>query len=142
MQINGSHSTKIAIWVGGKHSNARSKPTFHKLVVANLPNNPPRWPEVEEVVKTHLSLCLQGQRQGLFERMGEWIERIGWPRFFEMTGFAFTKHHLDTGVGARKTMNQSAHVHFYAATPLVREGRFSLTLPIHSERSRCVFQSL
>ena len=37
MQINGANSTKIAIWVGGKHSNARSKPTFHKLVVANLP---------------------------------------------------------------------------------------------------------
>ena len=51
MQINGADSTKIAVWVGGKHSNARSKPTFHKLVIANLPNNPPRWPEVEEVVR-------------------------------------------------------------------------------------------
>ena len=47
-----------------------------------------------------------------WERMGEWIERIGWPRFFELTGFAFTKHHLDTWTGARKTMNMSAHVHF------------------------------
>jgi sulfite reductase beta subunit len=44
--------------------------------------------------------------------MGEWIERIGWPRFFELTGLAFTKHHLDTWVGARHTMNSSAHVHF------------------------------
>ena len=34
--------------------------------------------------------------------MGEWIDRIGWPRFFELTGFAFTKHHLDTWTGARK----------------------------------------
>ena len=47
-----------------------------------------------------------------WERIGEWIDRIGWPRFFELTGFAFTKHHLDTWVGARKTMNMSAHVHF------------------------------
>ncbi len=47
-----------------------------------------------------------------FERIGEWIERIGWPRFFELTGFAFTKHHLDTWTGSRKTMNMSAHVHF------------------------------
>jgi len=51
MQINGDDSTKIAIWVGGKHSNARSKPTFHKLAVANLPNNAPHWPEVNAVVK-------------------------------------------------------------------------------------------
>jgi sulfite reductase beta subunit len=47
-----------------------------------------------------------------WERMGEWIERIGWPRFFELTGLAFTKHHLDTWTGARHTMNMSTHVHF------------------------------
>ena len=27
--------------------------------------------------------------------MGEWIERIGWPKFFELTGFPFTKYHID-----------------------------------------------
>jgi len=47
-----------------------------------------------------------------WERLGEWIERIGWSRFFDMTELAFTKHHLDTWTGARKTMNQSAHIHF------------------------------
>ena len=36
MQINSVESTKIAIWVGGKHSNARTKPTFHKLAVARV----------------------------------------------------------------------------------------------------------
>ncbi len=110
MQINSKESTKLAIWVGGKHSNARSKPTFHKLVVANLPNNPPRWPEVEAVVKKILYTYKDNAKD--WERMGEWIERIGWPRFFEMTDLAFTKHHLDTWTGARKTMNQSAHVRF------------------------------
>ena len=110
MQINGANSTRIAVWVGGKHSNARSKPAFHKLVVANLPNNPPRWPEVEEVVRTILYAYKEHGRP--YERVGEWIERIGWPRFFELTKFAFTKHHLDTWTGSRKTMNMSAHVHF------------------------------
>jgi sulfite reductase beta subunit len=110
MQINGAESTKIAIWVGGKHSNARSRPTFHKLVVANLPNNPPRWPEVEEVVRKILYAYKDGAKD--WERMGEWIERIGWPAFFEKTGLAFTKHHLDTWVGSRHTMNMSAHVRF------------------------------
>jgi len=29
-----------------------------------------------------------------------------------MTDLAFTKHHLDTWTGSRKTMNASAHIHF------------------------------
>ena len=110
MQINGADSTKIAIWVGGKHSNARSKPTFQKLVVANLPNNPPRWVEVEEVVMRILYAYKDNAKD--WERMGEWIERIGWPRFFELTELAFTKHHIETWTGARNTMNHSTHIHF------------------------------
>ncbi len=110
MQINSDESTKIAIWVGGKHSNARSKPTFHKLAVANLPNNAPHWPEVKEVVGRIVEAYKSDAKH--WERMGEWIERIGWNRFFEMTELAFTKHHLDTWTGARKTMNTSAHLHF------------------------------
>jgi len=110
MQINGPDSTKIAIWVGGKHSNARSRPTFHKLAVANLPNNPPRWPEVAEVVRNILYAYKNNAKD--WERLGEWIERIGWPRFFDLAGLAFTKHPLDTWVGARHTMNMSAHIRF------------------------------
>ncbi|MFC3117386.1 hypothetical protein ACFOHS_00225 [Jhaorihella thermophila] len=81
MQINGDDSTKIAIWVGGKHSNARSKPTFHKLAVANLPNNAPHWPEVKEAVGKIINAYKRDAKH--WERMGEWIERIGWPAFFE-----------------------------------------------------------
>jgi len=110
MQINGDDSTKIAIWVGGKHSNARSKPTFHKLVMANLPNNAPRWPEVSEVVGKILKAYKENAKD--WERMGEWIDRIGWPRFFELTDLPFTKHHIDTWTGARHNMNMSTHVHF------------------------------
>ncbi len=110
MQINGKDETRIAIWVGGKHSNARSKPTFHKLAVANLPNNPPHWPEVAAIVRKIVATYKADAKH--WERMGEWIDRIGWNRFFEKTGLAFTKHHLDTWTGARKTMNMSAHVHF------------------------------
>ena len=46
MQINDPEHSKFAIWVGGKNSNARGKPTFMKMVASGLPNNPPRWPEV------------------------------------------------------------------------------------------------
>ena len=110
MQINSDEGTKLAIWVGGKHSNARSKPSFHKLVVANLPNNPPRWPEVAEVVKTILYAYKNNARD--WERMGEWIERIGWPRFFELTDTPFTRHHIDDFKGARHALNASAHIRF------------------------------
>ena len=110
MQINSHESTKLAIWVGGKHSNARSKPTFHKLVVAGLPNNPPRWVEVGDVVKKILYAYKDQARD--WERMGEWIERIGWPRFFEVTDLPFTKHHIDDWHGARKSLNSSTHIHF------------------------------
>jgi len=110
MQINSEESTKLAIWVGGKHSNARSKPTFHKLVAAGVPNNPPRWPEAAEIVKKILYAYKEDGRP--WERMGEWIERIGWPRFFELTDLAFTHHHIDDWRGARGSLNASAHIHF------------------------------
>jgi sulfite reductase beta subunit len=43
--------------------------------------------------------------------MGEWIERIGWPRFFELAASLpeAPSRYVD---GARKTMTMSAHVHF------------------------------
>ena len=110
MQINDPIHSKIAIWVGGKHSSTRSKPMFHKLVAAGLPNNAPRWPEVAEVVKKILAVYKADARA--WERMGEWIERIGWPRFFELTELPFTKYHVDNWRGGRANLNASAHLHF------------------------------
>jgi sulfite reductase beta subunit len=110
MQINDPVNSKLAIWVGGKHSSTRSAPAFHKLVVAGLPNNAPRWPEVAEVVKKILAAYKADARP--WERIGEWVERIGWPRFFEMTGLPFTKYHIDDWRGSRQTLNASSHVRF------------------------------
>ncbi len=110
MQINDPEHSKLAIWVGGKHSNARSKPTFHKLVAAGLPNNPPRWPEVSAIVKQILNAYKSDARD--FERMNEWIDRIGWPRFFELTDLPFTKHMIDDWRGGRRNFNASTHIRF------------------------------
>ncbi len=114
MQINDPEHTKLAIWVGGKHSNARTRPTFHKLAVAGLPNNPPRWPEVAAAVKTILRAYQQDARD--WERIGEWIERIGWPRFFELTGLPFTPYHIDDWRGGRGSLNASAHIRLSAGS--------------------------
>jgi len=110
MQINDPEHSKIAIWVGGKNSNARSRPTFHKLVAAGLPNNAPRWPETAEVVKKILAVYKADARP--WERMADWIDRIGWPGFFEKTGLPFTKYHIDDWKGHRRTLNASAHIRF------------------------------
>ncbi len=110
MQINDPVNTKIAIWIGGKNSNARTKPTFHKLVISGLPNNPPRWPEVSAAVKKILEAYRKDGRP--YERVGEWVERIGWARFFALTGLPFTRHHIDDWRWARGTWNTSAHLRF------------------------------
>lgn len=110
MEINHPEHSKLAIWVGGKNSNARSKPTTMKVVAHGLPNNPPRWPEVNAVVKTILMAYKEGGRP--WERMGEWIERIGWPKFFEITGLTFDEDMVDNYRHARSTFNKSAHVRF------------------------------
>jgi sulfite reductase beta subunit len=110
MQINHPEHSKLAIWVGGKNSNARTRPSFQKLVAAGLPNNPPRWPEVAVVVKKILLAYKEDGRD--WERMSEWIDRIGWPRFFEVTGLPFTRYHIDNWKGSRATLNASTHIRF------------------------------
>jgi sulfite reductase beta subunit len=110
MQINDPEHTKLAIWVGGNHSNARSKPTFQKLVAAGIPNNPPRWPEATAIVKKILQTYKDNARD--WERLNDWIERIGWPRFFELTELPFTKFHIDNWRGSRRSLNASTHIRF------------------------------
>jgi sulfite reductase beta subunit len=98
----------ISIWVGGKVSNARHEPMFSKLAIPYLPNNPPRWPEVTAAVKNIVDVYAKGARP--FERMGEWIERIGWPKFFKLTGLEFTKYHLDDFTHAGESFRRSAQL--------------------------------
>jgi len=83
----------ISLWVGGKVSNARSGPAFSKLAVPYLPNNPPRWPEVVSAIRKIVETYAEGANK--HERVGEWIERIGWEKFFEKTGIEFTDKHID-----------------------------------------------
>jgi sulfite reductase beta subunit len=110
MEINHPVHSKFAVWVGGKNSNARSKPSVMSLVAHNLPNNPPRWPEVSEVVGQILDAFRKEGRP--WERMGEWIDRVGWKHFFAATGLVFDKDMIDSYRYARTTFNQSAHVRF------------------------------
>jgi dissimilatory sulfite reductase beta subunit len=98
----------VSIWVGGKVSNARREPMFTKLAIPFLPNNPPRWPEVTTAVKSIVELYAAHAKP--FERMGEWIERIGWPRFFRMAGIPFTRDHIDDFTHAGETYKRSTQL--------------------------------
>jgi len=101
-------SDGVSIWVGGKVSNARSEPMFSKLAIPFLPNNPPRWPEVTSAVKSIVELYAKHARN--YERMGEWIQRIGWPRFFRLAGIPFTLAHIDDFTHAGETFKRSLQV--------------------------------
>ena len=98
----------VSIWVGGKVSNARSELMFSKLAIPFLPNNPPRWPEVVEAVRNLVDVWAANARK--YERMGEFIERIGWPRFFKLTGLEFSKEHIDDFKHAGLTYKRSAQL--------------------------------
>jgi sulfite reductase beta subunit len=100
----------VSIWVGGKVSNARHEPMFSKLAIPFLPNNPPRWPEVTGAIKNLVELWAANARK--YERMGEWIERIGWPKFFRMSGIEFQKEHIDDFKHAGLTFKRSTHLTF------------------------------
>ncbi|MBN2139807.1 MAG: dissimilatory-type sulfite reductase subunit beta [Desulfovibrionaceae bacterium] len=83
----------IAILVGGKLSNRMTKPKFSKVVCAFIPNEPPRWPTLAKTIRHIVDAYAAGAKK--YERMGDWAERIGWERFFEVTGLEFTEHLID-----------------------------------------------
>ena len=105
-----SRALQVRDLAGGKNSNARAKPTFMKMVAAASRNNPPRWPEVSEIVKKILYTS-KGEDARPWERLSDWVERIGWPRF-EKTGLPFTKYLIDDWRRARVNLNASAHIRF------------------------------
>lgn len=106
MEIADPKYDGVAIVAGGKVTNLRSAPKFSKLVVPYIKNNPPRWPEVTAAVKKILNAYVAGARK--HERVGEWIERIGWEKFFKVTGLPFTFQHIDDFTIARETFRTSA----------------------------------
>lgn len=108
MPLNDANNDGVSIWVGGKVSNARSMPMFSKLAIPFIPNNPPRWPEVVGAVKNIVEVWAANARK--YERIGEWINRITWPKFFELTGIEFQKEHIDDFKHAGLTYHRSAQL--------------------------------
>ncbi len=100
----------IAILVGGKISNRVSPPKFSKLVIPYIPNEPPRWETTVKWVRKILETYAQHARK--YERLGEWAERIGWERFFELCEIPFTDKTMDDYRLAYDTYRTSMHFKF------------------------------
>ncbi len=83
----------IAIMVGGKVSNRMTTPKFSKVVVAYIPNETPRWPSLTAAVRKIVDTYAAHARK--YERLGDWIERVGWQDFFKLTGLKFSHHLID-----------------------------------------------
>ena len=101
MPLADGHTDGVAIYAGGKVPNARKPPMFSRMVVPYLPNNPPRWPEVVDVLKKIVDVYASSAKPT--ERLGEWIERIGWEAFFKRTEIPFTAQHIDDFTHAVET---------------------------------------
>ncbi|MCX6641714.1 MAG: dissimilatory-type sulfite reductase subunit beta [bacterium] len=108
MTLNNPLNDGVSIWIGGKVSNARHEPMFSKLAIPYIENNPPRWPEVVEAVVNIIDVWKNNARK--YERIGEWIERIGWPNFFKLSGIEFGKMHIDDFKHAGLTFKRSAQL--------------------------------
>ena len=93
MPLADAQGDGIALWVGGKVSSSRCAPKFSKLAVPFIPNEPPRWPSTVKAIRKIVEAYAAGGRR--YERIGEWIERIGWERFFEKADIEFTHQHID-----------------------------------------------
>jgi sulfite reductase beta subunit len=106
ISIKDAERDGVAIVVGGKICSLRSDPKFSKLAIPFFYNEPPRWPKVVAAVKNILEVYEKNAKK--HERVGEWIDRIGWEDFFNLTGIEFTHQHIDDFTFMRDTLRTSA----------------------------------
>ena len=90
---DGQGGDGVVIMVGGKVSNRISMPKFSKVVVHYIPNETPRWPTLTKTIK-HI-IDVYAKHANKYERLGDWAERIGWEKFFELCDLEFTHHLID-----------------------------------------------
>jgi sulfite reductase beta subunit len=93
MPLSDKEGDGIVLMAGGKVSNRISAPKFSKVVVAFLPNETPRWDNMTVAIKKMINAYSNGANK--YERLGDWAERIGWERFFEVCDLEFTHHLID-----------------------------------------------
>ncbi len=92
----------LAIVIGGKVSCLRTNTKFARLAIPYISNEPPRWPKTVAAIKHIVELYAKHARK--HERIGEWIDRIGWESFFKLSGIEFTFQCIDDFTFMRETL--------------------------------------
>lgn len=83
----------FAVSVGGKASNTGHGPDLGRVVIPYLPNNPPKWDEAVTAVLQIVDAWKKDAEPD--ERVREWINRIGWDRFFKKAGIKVSLKDID-----------------------------------------------
>lgn len=84
----------MSIMVGGRCSNTNVGPRMSRMVVPFIPfmQELPRFPTLVKIVKRIIDTWIANAKKG--ERLGDWIARIGWDKFFELTGLPKYWEHI------------------------------------------------
>ncbi|MHB0870493.1 MAG: 4Fe-4S dicluster domain-containing protein [Chloroflexota bacterium] len=84
----------VAVAVGGSSSNTRRGPRLARLLVPFIPMESQMECEaVLQLVGRVIDLWKGSARRG--ERLGDFVDRIGWPAFFRRAGVAFDPYLID-----------------------------------------------
>lgn len=83
-----------SIAIGGKASASHYGTTLGRIVVPFLPNEPPHYEKTVAVVRKIVETWKKDAKKG--ERIADWVERIGWERFFLKTGLPFFRQSMES----------------------------------------------
>ena len=84
----------VALYVGGKAANTGAGPAAGKLVATGLKSIPPRYEELIDVIVRIVEAWKTSAKKG--ERVRDWIERIGWEKFYEKTELKMDLNVIDS----------------------------------------------
>ena len=82
-----------SIAIGGRASASRYGTMLGRIVIPFLPNEPPHYEKTVGAVKRIVDTWKEDAKKG--ERIADWIDRIGWEKFFERTGFPFFEQSME-----------------------------------------------
>lgn len=83
-----------SIAIGGKASASKYGTTLGRIVVPFLPNEPPHYEKTVSVIRNIVETWKADAKRG--ERIADWLERIGWEKFFDKTGLPFFRQSMES----------------------------------------------
>ena len=86
-------ATASSSWPAARCPTASAIPSSPRLSWPSCPTNNPAGNPPLSCIKNMVEAYAAGANK--YERFGEWAERIGWERFFDVTGLEFTHHLID-----------------------------------------------